>query len=74
MSLETVLLENKSVSALNVVDTVDDIYQLLVASFSCEPNLYFFTGKSSEPYRFRHHVALGMLSLLSRLGQDLFNC
>ena len=26
MSLETVSLENKSVSALNVVDTVDDIY------------------------------------------------
>ena len=26
MLLETVSLENKSVSALNVVDTVDDIY------------------------------------------------
>ena len=50
MSLETVSLENKSVSALNVADMqmvyifiyiLPELSQLLVASFSCEPSLYF---------------------------------
>ena len=40
-----------------------ELSQLLVASFSCEPHLYFFTGRYSEPCCLRHHVALGMLSL-----------
>ena len=40
-----------------------ELSQLLVASFSCEPRLYFFTGRYSEPCHFRHHVALGTLSL-----------
>ena len=43
-----------------------ELSQLLEASFSCEPHLYFFTGRYSEPCRFRHHVALGMLSLYNR--------
>ena len=34
MSLETVLLENKSVSALNVADTVDDIYIYLYTAWA----------------------------------------
>ena len=68
MSLETVPLENKSVSALNVADTVDDIYiyfilpelsQLLVASLSCEP--HFFTGRYSEPCCFSDTVSIVML-------------
>ena len=33
-----------------------ELSQLLVASFSCEPHLYFFTGRYSESCRFRHHV------------------
>ena len=42
---------------------LSELSQLLMASFSCEPSLYFFTGRYSEPCRFRHHVALGQLSL-----------
>ena len=45
--------------------------QLLVASFSCEPHLYFFTERYSEPCRFRHHVALGTLSVLEPRGSSL---
>ena len=45
-----------------------ELSQLLVASFSCEPHLYFFTGRYSEPCRFRYHVALGTLSLLFYKG------
>ena len=44
-----------------------ELSQLLVASFSCEPHLYFFTGRYSEPCRFRHHVTLGTLSLGQRI-------
>ena len=49
MSLETVSLETKSVSALNKYDTADgisicilpELSQLLIAPFRCEPSLYF---------------------------------
>ena len=34
MSLETVSLENKSVSALNVADTVDNIYIYLYTAWA----------------------------------------
>ena len=34
MPLETVLLENKSVSALNVADTVNDIYIYLYTAWA----------------------------------------
>ena len=81
MSLETVSLEDKSVSALNVAYTADgsifiwilpELSQLLMASFSCEPSLYFFTGRYSEPCRFRHYVAIGQLTLLHAVFQKNF--
>ena len=47
-----------------------ELSQLLVASFSCEPHLYFFTGRYSEPCCFRHHVTLGTLSLYHFCSQE----
>ena len=66
MLLETVSLENKSVSALNVADDADGIYIYLYTALAVSTTggiiklwtkFIFFTGRYSEPCCFRHHVA-----------------
>ena len=67
MSLETVWLENKSVSALNVANNADGIFncilaklsQLLVALFSGN-QVYIFLLEDTV-----NHVTLGTMSLLA---------
>ena len=70
MLLETVSLENKSVSALNKGDTTDGMY-LFVYYLSCLnywwPHLlvnqvYNFYWKVHLTMLLRHHVTLGKLS------------
>ena len=60
MSLETLSLENKSVSALNVADNADGIY------------IYLYTGRYSEPCHFRHHVTLGTQFLYNYIVGSLW--